>query len=470
MPEQSLQRKPYYYTALLLASVLFAIYLQFNTLSYFKIIQWDESRLAVNAAEMSQNGNWLITSFENQPDLYNTKPPLMIWLQTICIHLFGLNETAIRLPSALAGLICILLAGRIIFEKTRQLGLSALAIILLSVSGGFIQLHGSMTGDFDALLTLFVLLAFRAFEAYMTYEKSSDLLYLILWQSLAIMCKSAAGFISLPIWLMLLAVEKKWRLVPKMILAIALSLVPFIVYIFVREAASSGYLAAIWDNDFHGRFSKALEGHTSEWYYYIVNLFTFRYSYWIWLLPIGIIYAFFTTNSSYKRYTLGFLAYLTLLTIAKTRIHWYDMPLLPLLTLIIVFFLYEISLKIPDKFKVLYVWGLVVLTLPSAYSKYRFNLYHEGLLLDFGHYELSRMMEEHKGQALYIANWYDAEFYFYTKKHPNIKRGKFRDLQAGDTVLLGNMYKDSLPMLYNIEVLKESGNARTVRIISKKEQ
>lgn len=469
MPEPVTLRKSYISTAFLLVSILFALYLQFHTLSFFKIIQWDESRLAVNAAEMYLNGNWLVTSFENQPDLYNTKPPLMIWLQTICIHLFGLNEMSVRLPSALAGLFCILLTGRIVYEKTSRTGLSAIAILLLSVSGGFIQLHGSMTGDFDALLTLFVLLAFRSFDQYIETEKKSALVYLILWQSLAIMCKSAAGFIPLPIWFLLLFLERKWHLLPKMMLAAGLSLVPFLVYILVREAASVGYLAAIWDNDFHGRFSKALEGHTSEWYYYIVNLFTFRYSYWIWLLPVAIVYAFISSDNSYKRYTLGFLAYLILLTVAKTRIHWYDMPLLPLISIIILLFIFEVNQKIKNqKWQVVFSFMLVLSLLPAAYGKFRFIQYKEGLLLDLGHYELSHLIESHQGRAQYIANWYDAEFYFYTKKHPNISRGQFRNLNTGDTVLMGNMYKDSLPMLYNFEILKETGNARAVRIISVK--
>ncbi|MBJ6109715.1 hypothetical protein JAO73_11875 [Hymenobacter sp. BT523] len=42
---------------------------------------WDEARLAVNATEILQSGDWLITRYDGQPDLWNTKPPLFIWLQ-----------------------------------------------------------------------------------------------------------------------------------------------------------------------------------------------------------------------------------------------------------------------------------------------------------------------------------------------------------------------------------------------------
>jgi len=41
---------------------------------------WDEARLAVNATEMLQSGDWLVTRYDGSSDLWNTKPPLLIWL------------------------------------------------------------------------------------------------------------------------------------------------------------------------------------------------------------------------------------------------------------------------------------------------------------------------------------------------------------------------------------------------------
>ena len=38
------------------------------------IVLWDESRVAVNALEMSQRGFSLITTYGFKPDLWNTKP------------------------------------------------------------------------------------------------------------------------------------------------------------------------------------------------------------------------------------------------------------------------------------------------------------------------------------------------------------------------------------------------------------
>jgi 4-amino-4-deoxy-L-arabinose transferase-like glycosyltransferase len=37
----------------------------------------------------------------HQPDLGNTKPPLLNWLQALSMAVFGLSELAVRLPSLL---------------------------------------------------------------------------------------------------------------------------------------------------------------------------------------------------------------------------------------------------------------------------------------------------------------------------------------------------------------------------------
>ena len=53
--------------------IAFLIYMPiFGNLGELPIRIWDESRLAINAIEMLNNGNFLVTYFDNQPDLWNT--------------------------------------------------------------------------------------------------------------------------------------------------------------------------------------------------------------------------------------------------------------------------------------------------------------------------------------------------------------------------------------------------------------
>src|SRR4051812_16217127 len=100
---------------LVILIVLFPI---FYYLNHLPIQLWDESRLAINALEMYKNKKWMVTYYNGAPDLWNTKPPFLIWLQVISLHIFGLNEFAIRFPSALAGLFTCMLIYWFIQKKT----------------------------------------------------------------------------------------------------------------------------------------------------------------------------------------------------------------------------------------------------------------------------------------------------------------------------------------------------------------
>lgn len=447
------------------------LFLQFYHLGELPIVQWDESRLAVNAAEMSQSNNFLISTFENKADLYNTKPPLLVWIQTLCIKVFGLSEWSVRLPSALAALACFFAVFYLVFSISKNIYFGLLASLLLATSDGFIQLHGSMTGDYDTLLTAFVLAAILYFRSFIVDQNDKALIGFTIFQSLALMCKSAAGIIPIPVYLIIILSFKEYSRLKPLMLALIISVMPFVSYILIREMAEGGYLQAIWNNDFHGRFSKALEGHTSEWHYYIVNLFDYRFHYWIWLLPVVLISSLFIKDRNLRFFSLSFVLYLFFLSIASTRIHWYDMPLLPLVTIVIsygLFVLYSSIKQAPFRLT-LSIAILIAIAIPVK-DKFEFIANRKGLLLDPGHYELSHMMKRHNKtqKAKYIANWYDAEFYFYTRQHTEISRGKFRQLNIGDTVMMGNLYKDSLPLRYEYQLIHSTGNAQTVVITGHK--
>ena len=82
----------------------------FSHLGEFPMQIWDESRLANNAIEMYETGNPIVVTYNYLPEMWSTKPPLMIWLQVLSLKAFGLNDLAFRLPSAFAAVFtCIFL-------------------------------------------------------------------------------------------------------------------------------------------------------------------------------------------------------------------------------------------------------------------------------------------------------------------------------------------------------------------------
>ena len=63
---KKLTEHPYFQYFCVAVVAGYVLFLQFYHLGELPIVQWDESRLAVNAAEMSQSNNFLISTFENK--------------------------------------------------------------------------------------------------------------------------------------------------------------------------------------------------------------------------------------------------------------------------------------------------------------------------------------------------------------------------------------------------------------------
>src|SRR2546421_11155251 len=94
----------------------------------------DEGNNATAGYEMSESGNWIVPTFNNQ--LRKDKPALLYWLQATAYAAFGANEFAARLPSALAALVAVLAT----YELARALagkGAGLLAGLVLASTVGF---------------------------------------------------------------------------------------------------------------------------------------------------------------------------------------------------------------------------------------------------------------------------------------------------------------------------------------------
>lgn len=81
----------------LAAAILFIPFL-----GHVHLFDWDEVNFAEAAREMLVTKNYLRVQIDFQP--FWEKPPLFIWMQALCMQLFGINEFAARLPNALMGI------------------------------------------------------------------------------------------------------------------------------------------------------------------------------------------------------------------------------------------------------------------------------------------------------------------------------------------------------------------------------
>lgn len=326
---------PRFRYGLLLVILLAALPLA-GHLNHMPIQSWDEARLALNALEMDQHGDYIVTHFNGQPDMWNTKPPLLIWLQVAALKLIGYNEIAVRLPSVLAAFCTCLLIFWFAARKLRQPWLGIFAVIVLVTSNGYVYRHGARSGDYDALLVFFTTAYSLFFFWYLETGQRKWLLFFFTALTCAVLTKGIAGLLPGPALFVYALFRKQTLYMFRTVtfyLGLSLFLVFGIGYYVLREHYNPGYIAAVQANELGGRFSAAVESHTGDQWFYWDYLVKQHYSYWCLLVLPGVVIGLAAVHDTLQRFTgyVGLLCsvYLLVISNAATKLSWYDMPMFP---------------------------------------------------------------------------------------------------------------------------------------------
>lgn len=314
----------------------------FWLLTSHPVQQWDEARTGLNGLNILRNHEWLILRDADQnPDLWNCKPPLWPWLLALSFKLVGPTELGLRLPAALAALATVLVvyqAGR------RWLGSwegGLLAALVLLTSAGYINLHITRSGDFDTLLTLWTTLGTLAWLRYLAEGRDRQAWQAGLFFLLAAFTKGIAGLLFGPgLLLATFAVGQQQRLRrPAPWLAIGVLLAGMATWYAVREHAQSGYLAAVWEYEIGGPSANQMEGHLTEPYYYLANFIESKFMFWLVPALLGGLLGWRLAPGSPGRYLARLVVcvagtFMVVLAITQTKLPWYDAPMYPLLALL----------------------------------------------------------------------------------------------------------------------------------------
>ena len=252
--------------ALLLACALLLL----PSLGLYPLFDVDEGAFSEATREILQSGDWLSTTLNAVPRY--DKPILIYWLQALSVKALGLNEFALRLPSALAALAWI--AAIVRFAAARSGSASALlAGWIAATSLGVMAMSRAATAD--ALLNC--LLATTMFDLWRHLESGDRraLRRTYLWMALGVLTKGPiAILIPFSVSLAYCSFMRRWRPWVRAIL-------DPLGWLILLTIAGPWYLAQIL---LHGRefiegflvrhnlerFSGTLEGHGgSLWYYFV---------------------------------------------------------------------------------------------------------------------------------------------------------------------------------------------------------
>lgn len=468
----------------------FPLWFNLNALA---IRQWDEARNAVHTVEMLENHNYIVRHFDGEPEVWEPKPPLLIWLQVLSTHIFGINELAIRFPVLISSCLTVLLLIIYLYRKCNSRLPGYLAALVLVTSPGYIEQHVARTGDHDSLLILITTAIFLMFYKYLTTEKSKSgwLTGIAFLFILGVYTKSIAALFIVPglfISLLFFGSLKKLVTDPRFYIALIVFIVITGSYYLLREHLQPGYLKAVWQWELFPRYANTQNNFNSDnFWFYARNFYTWRFNYWIWFL----IPAFAAVPLISNRVERSFLKYILInagaffivLSIGSKGT-WYDGPLYPLFSMIIGLFLYSAYKKIKEKFQARknIINALVAITLLLIFAFPCITVIKkvsrtEEYAWDEEYYSMCYLLRDNKKlQALpdplnVVYEGYNAHILFYVKAR-NYEAGRDRirltdisSVSNGDTILISQPgVMDSISGKFEFRVLYESEPVRLVKI------
>jgi 4-amino-4-deoxy-L-arabinose transferase-like glycosyltransferase len=264
---------------LLAAALALAFFWQLGAVPLYDL---DEGAFTEATREMIASGNYITPQKDGAPRY--DKPVLIYWLQALSAKLFGFNELALRLPSALAATQWVLVLWIFVRERIDAPTATVAGLVMaLSLQVSLI----AKAAVADALLNLFIALTF--FEIYRYYLATGGggggttqdgrrfVWRAYLWMGLGFLTKGpVAVFFPLVVSLLYFwsqAALKRWAqavLAPLGWLIFILVAGPWYLAIYLDDGP--GFFQSFFLKHNAGRFGEAMHGHSGFFGYYLVLL------------------------------------------------------------------------------------------------------------------------------------------------------------------------------------------------------
>lgn len=330
----------YKYIGLFLFAVLvyFPLFLHLDALP---LRLWDEARRGVNTIELLDNGHWFIPHFDGHPDMWGTKPPLLIWLQAFFAAVLGVSELSIRLPSALAGMATVVVIVIFAAKVLRRPMAGYFSALVLLTTGMYIRHHGPISGDYDALLTCLETAYLLCAYLYWSRHRRKWLYIMAVGILLAVWTKGAAGLFFVPgIGIVFLLTHRGRQALSQAHFwwIAGLTLTLCLSYYFIRKVYNPGYLTQVWNNELFGRFTEEKSGPGRPFTYYLAYIYRENGFFpWLYFLPLAFLLGLRSARTRYFTAMIGITAlfFLLIISSAATKLSWYVLPVFPMLALIV---------------------------------------------------------------------------------------------------------------------------------------
>lgn len=313
---------------LLFAATIIGAVLIFSKLGGNGIANYDDCFYAQKGKEVLRTGSWMTLYYNGSPSFEN--PPFFIWLVAISFWIFGVGDFPAILPSALFGVLTIVL----IFFLVRTLydDWTAFASgVVLSTTFFFVKY--ARHAMIDVTLSFFVTLALLA----LLLAIGRDRRYFLLWGlsiSACVLMKSVLGLFPPLITVIWLIVTRRWRILYSgwFLAGSAVALIIGCSW-YVHQYLIFG--SAFTDLHFTWLiYRRGFQSVTGSWTAHLSYLRDLTVYYWPWL-PIFLFGLYRICVTGFRKNDVAALLLIWVVTIPlimslmQTRSSWYIMPVYP---------------------------------------------------------------------------------------------------------------------------------------------
>jgi 4-amino-4-deoxy-L-arabinose transferase-like glycosyltransferase len=254
----------------------------------FDLFDWDELNFAESAREMLVSGNFAKVQIGFEP--FWEKPPLFIWMQALCMKLFGVNEFAARLPNAIAGIITL----NFLYFIGRKIRNHFMGMFwVLAYAGSIAPFLYFRSGIIDPVFNLFILCAlYQLFLSEKASQNSENprgpLMLAAVFTGLAILTKGpVAVLILITVYGIRLFSNRKfvWHGWLNSLLAITACIAIAGLWFIPEWIHSGSWFLKEFIHYQTTLFKGQIEWHNQPWYYHIVVLLFLCFPASIFALP-----------------------------------------------------------------------------------------------------------------------------------------------------------------------------------------
>ncbi|MEM6262740.1 MAG: glycosyltransferase family 39 protein [Bacteroidota bacterium] len=455
-----------------------ALFLSLWRLGSHSVYEWDESRYGEIAFWMNKTGDYITYLYAGQLDTWNAKPPLGVWLIASSYKILGLNEWALRVPSALATVGFFTLFFRFICLY-RQSSFAFLCCMILMTCKGIIGHHVGRTGDTDSILLCCLMGFVYAMALYLDKNKPGAIIWAGLCLGLAFYAKGTAFVLYLPaLFFYSLFRGKALRIIGDYRAWISMILVLGVIFSWrvlvtqygqefetATHMGKNSWEVLIYYDTFHRFFTPGVEGNSSTTadYAFFFSALDVKFNLWNYVFYLGIAagmallwkhkhrFRHLLAEDQNRLLLISTLLVVTqgiILTVSQSKLVWYITPLLPFAAIWAGWFVAFSSKK---KTWMVYIWVLLWL-LTFGRQFYYLHQVEE----DRGHFLRNNKDKIVAADKLWIynslhqdirlyADWYNAEVYYLAEWEG------WEDALVSDQILLANLTDHQLNALGEVK-------------------